>query len=146
MKTLVHGILAIVLACSIGAANASGTGILTPKEAFDKARAGETLLVDIRSPREWAQTGVPEGGIAETIHRDGGMTAFADALLARLDGDKSRPVALICATGNRSSHTRRYLEDAGFSNVSDVSQGMVGGRRGPGWQQQGLPVAEWTPQ
>ena len=135
--------MAIVLACSIGTANARDGGILTAKQAYGKARSGEIVLVDVRAPQEWQQTGVPEGAVTETIHRDGGMPAFASALLARLGGDKSKPVALICARGNRSAYTRQYLEQTGFTNVSDVSEGMIGGKNGPGWQEQGLPVEQW---
>lgn len=144
MKAFQHGLLAIVLACCLGVAAASETGILTAKEAYGKARSGEVMLVDVRSPREWQQTGVPAGSVAETIHGQGGLPAFAEALLARLGGDKSKPVALICARGARSAYTRQYLEQAGFTDVSDVSEGMVGGKYGPGWQSQGLPVERWS--
>lgn len=143
MKTFLHGLLAIILSGCLGAATASEGGILTAKQAYDKAQAGEVLLVDVRSPGEWQQTGVPAGGVAETIHGDGGLPAFTAALLARLDGDKSRPVALICARGNRSAYTRAYLEEAGFTDVRDVSEGMMGGKHGPGWHRQGLPVERY---
>lgn len=146
MKTLWHGLLAIVLACSIGAAHATDDGILTAKQAYDKAQAGEIVLIDVRSPGEWQQTGVPQGGVAETIHSKGGLPSFATALLARLDGDKATPVALICATGKRSAYTRRYLEQAGFTNVRDVSEGMMGSSRGAGWHRRGLPIKQWTPE
>ncbi len=139
-----HGLAAVILIWSIGTANAADSAILTAKAAFDKARAGEITLIDVRSPQEWQQTGLPAGGIAETIHRDGGLPAFATALLARLGDDKSKPVALICARGSRSAYTRQYLEQAGFTNVSDVAEGMIGGQHGTGWQKQGLPVERWA--
>ena len=144
MKRLWHGLLAIVLACSIGAAHAADGSILTAKEAYDKAQAGKVVLVDVRSPGEWQKTGVPQGGVAETIHSKGGLPAFATALLARLEGDKAKPIALICATGKRSANTRRYLEQAGFTNVSDVSEGMMGSSHGAGWHRRGLPVNRWS--
>ena len=143
MRKVLHGLLAIILIWDIGAANAADNGILTAKQAYDKARSGSILLVDVRSPQEWKQTGVPAGGIAETIHRDGGLPAFVAALLTRLDGDRSKPVALICAQGGRSAYTREYLEQAGFTNVSDVSEGMTGGRNGKGWARQHLPTSAW---
>lgn len=143
MGMFLHGLLAIILIWGIGAANAADKGILTAKQAYDKARSGSILLVDVRSPQEWIQTGIPAGGIAETIHRDGGLPAFATALLARLDGDRSKPVALICAQGGRSAYTRDYLEQAGLTNVSDVSEGMAGGRNGKGWTKQRLPTSAW---
>lgn len=53
MKAFRHGLLAIVLACCLGAAAASETCILTAKEAYGKARSGGEMLVDARSAREW---------------------------------------------------------------------------------------------
>ena len=148
MRTLWHGLLAIVaagvVAVGMAAAGASAGGILTAKQAYDKTRAGEVVLIDVRTPQEWQQTGLPDGGIAETIHRDGGLPAFAEALLARLDGDKAAPLALICARGGRSAYATQYLEQAGFIDVSDVSEGMVGGPNGTGWQRNGLPVERWS--
>lgn len=141
-----HGLVAIILICGIGTAKAAEGDILTAKAAYDKARAGEVTLIDVRSPQEWQQTGVPAGGIAETIHGDGGLPGFAAALLARFDGDKSKPVALICARGARSAYTKNYLEQAGFTNVSDVSEDMIGGPNGEGWQKQGLPTTAWKPE
>ena len=139
-----HGLAVIILIWGVGTANAADTSILTAKEAYGKARAGEVTLVDVRTPQEWQQTGVPAGGVAETIHGDGGLPAFAEALLARLEGDKSRPVALICARGGRSAYTKTYLEQAGFTNVSDVSEGVIGGPNGAGWLQQDLPLEPWS--
>ncbi len=55
-----------------------------------------------------------------------------------LAGDK--PIALICATGGRSARLLAALKRAGYSGFIDVSEGMLGSRRGPGWIARGLPI------
>ena len=64
--------------------------------------------------------------------------------MARLSGDKNKPVAVMCATGVRSNYTRKYLEANGFTNVFDVSRGMFGNDSGPGWRESGLPMERWS--
>ena len=110
---------------------------LTPPEALEAARAGDLLLVDIRRPEEWAQTGVPEGALPLDMRRDD----FTEALLAEL-GDPTRPVALICARGVRSDRLSARLASAGFTTVIDVPEGMLGSPAGPGWLARGLPVEQ----
>ena len=112
---------------------------LTAFEAFSRAAAGEITLVDIRTPREWRSTGVPVGSVQIDMRRE----YFGDALAEALNGDRSAPVALICARGVRSARMVRALSEAGFSGVSDVPEGMMGSRAGPGWIAGNLPVALW---
>lgn len=54
------------------------------------------------------------------------------------------PIALICAVGNRSAFLQGWLRKAGFENVFDVSEGMIGGRLGAGWIKSGLPLRRWA--
>ena len=112
---------------------------LTVSEAFAGAAAGEITLVDIRTPREWRSTGVPVGSVQIDMRRED----FAEALASALNGDRSAPVALICARGGRSARMVRALSQAGFSRILDVPEGMVGSRAGPGWIASNLPVARW---
>jgi rhodanese-related sulfurtransferase len=67
------------------------------------------------------------------------------ALDDAVEGSRRRPIALICAVGNRSAFLQGWLRKAGFENVFDVTEGMVGGRRGAGWIKTGLPVRRWVP-
>mgnify|MGYP005741592735 FL=1 len=146
-QTVRQGMAAILFAGSVlltTMAAMANPAILTPEQAHDKAVSGEILLVDVRSPQEWQQTGVPASAVQQTIHGKGGMPGFAEALLARLSGDKNKPVAVMCATGVRSNYTRKYLEANGFTNVFDVSRGMFGYDSGPGWRESGLPMERWS--
>lgn len=64
----------------------------------------------------------------------------AKALASLVGNDTSLPVALICASGARSSYTETLLEHAGFNAVYSVCEGMLGGRAGPGWLKRVLPT------
>lgn len=114
----------------------TSAGTLTPPEAHAAAKAGEIILIDIRRPDEWAKTGSPDGG-----HRvDLRVEDFADQLAALANGDKNAPIALICARGVRSARTSNLLAEAGFTNIIDVPEGMLGSGAGPGWLSRGLPL------
>lgn len=109
---------------------------LTPDAAHKAVVAGEILLIDIRRPDEWARTGVGEGAAPLDMRRDD----FVAALTELAGGDTSRPIALICARGVRSDRMSLRLEKAGFTQIIDVPEGMLGSRAGPGWLGRSLPV------
>ncbi len=112
--------------------------------AHEKALKGEILLVDIRTPEEWKQTGVPASAHAITMHQDGQV--FLSSLLRAAGGDSKLPVAVICRTGSRSTALAGPLSKAGFPNVINVVEGVVGGPRGTGWIKRELPLRTWTPE
>ena len=78
------------------------------------------LLVDIRRPEEWQETGVVEGALLITyVDRD----SFLAALRPHLGEGQS--LALICRTGNRTSRATRQIAGAVDVPVIDVTGGMV---------------------
>lgn len=105
-------------------------------QALAAALAGTTVFVDIRTPEEWAATGVPQGATAIMMQDPDFVQKVTDAL----GGDKSRSLTLICRSGNRTHHTAAALGRMGFSAVAHVGEGMIGGPYGPGWIARGLPV------
>lgn len=55
---------------------------LAPREALDAARAGTLLLIDIRTPAEWRDTGLAQGAIALDVETPAcGWTIAASASL-----------------------------------------------------------------
>jgi rhodanese-related sulfurtransferase len=112
--------------------------VLSATEAFAKAATGKITLIDIRTPEEWAETGSGSGAKRLDMRRED----FVDTLEKIIGGDKSKPVALICARGVRSSRLSRALRQAGFTNIIDVPEGMLGSYAGPGWLERGLPVSK----
>lgn len=116
----------------------TGEGALSAPDAHAAARSGDVLLIDIRRPDEWALTGVGEGAIPLDMRRED----FIDALTVVAGNDPARAIALICARGVRSRHQGAKLKNAGFTQIIDVPEGMLGSGAGPGWIKRGLPVRQ----
>lgn len=74
------------------------------------------VIVDVREPWEWAQTGVlPD---SETI-------SLSNLQLVAQRFDPNTPVLLVCRSGNRSQTAAEYLVKAGFRNVANLAGGIV---------------------
>ncbi|MGV6812785.1 MAG: rhodanese-like domain-containing protein [Brevirhabdus sp.] len=112
--------------------------IISAEDAYAAAKTGEIILLDIRSPGEWKQTGVPEGAMAATMHND----QFVPTLRKLLADNPDTPLAMICATGGRTEYVTGILARNGV-DIIDVSEGMEGNRRGKGWVKKGLPLVDW---
>lgn len=115
--------------------------VISVNEAHAKAVTGEITLVDIRYPKEWRKTGVPQSGHAITMHQE--KREFLAKLEKVLGGDKSKPVAVICGAGGRSTPLQNSLKRAGYSNVYNVASGLFGSKHGTGWLAAKLPVRTW---
>ncbi|MEP3347627.1 MAG: rhodanese-like domain-containing protein [Litoreibacter sp.] len=117
---------------------ASAATALDAPTAHNQAVAGDITLIDIRRPDEWKKTGSGEGAQRLDLRRKD----FTDALLKITGGKTDVPVALICARGVRSARVSNQLQKAGFTNIIDVPEGMLGSAAGPGWLKRGLPVVK----
>jgi rhodanese-related sulfurtransferase len=123
-------------------AGSSTPRTMTAAEAHAAAQSGDVVLIDIRIPEEWRETGIPAAAHAIDMYE--GPKEFTAKLLQVTGGDPTRRVALICRTGNRSATLQAHLATAGFTNVVDVAEGVVGGRFGQGWLKHGLPTRTGT--
>ena len=112
---------------------------LSVREAHEAAKAGKLVLVDIRTPEEWADTGVPEGA----IKLDMTGSAFEVRLAALKLDHPGKPIALICRTGSRSSTMQKTLAGRGWANLVDVRGGLLGNPKDKGWLAEGLPVTTY---
>lgn len=109
-------------------------------DALARSQRGEVTIVDVRSPQEWQQTGVPAGARPITIHNPQGLEGFVQAMTRSVNGRLDTPVALICARGNRSTRALSALQAAGFTQVLNIKEGMLGSANGAGWLAQDLPL------
>lgn len=137
------GRLALLLALLFAALpRTAGAGsVIDSAKALAGVKAGEMTLIDVRSPDEWRETGVPQGAKTVTIHNSDGMVGFVAAAFRSVKGKKDQPIALICARGWRSLRAANALHDAGFTNILNVREGMLGNPLdGPGWLDRELPV------
>lgn len=143
-RALLMAFVAVILVAFFAAPSWAGHKMSAP-QAHAAVKAGALVLIDIRSPGEWKETGVAQGAKLVTIHHPRGARGFLEDILKAAGGDKSRSIALICAVGNRSSRGRRFLEARGFTNVHDVAEGMLGRGGQPGWLARKLPIRKYIP-
>ena len=139
MKRLGVALIAF-LACATATMALAGGGLLSADDAARQVKNGKITLIDVRSPAEWRQTGTAMGAKRVTIHDPHGADGFLRHMVAAVGGDRDRPIALICARGNRSTRARDFLTRHGFTNVQNIVEGMLGNRTDPGWIARGLPV------
>lgn len=87
------------------------------------------LIVDVREPDEFARTRI-----------DGVVLIPISQFVARhTELPKDRPLLMLCAAGSRSTSATMYLLQAGWTDVRNVTGGMMG------WQAAGLPVRTGAP-
>lgn len=85
----------------------------------------EFVLVDVRSPMEYQYDG----------HVRGARLLPLQALSGRLQElPQDKTIVCICRSGNRSYFACEQLASAGFEDVINVSDGMIG------WTRAGYPV------
>lgn len=127
---------------------------LDPQAAFDFLQQdAQAVLVDCRTEIEHMYVGHPAG--AEHVAWQEGPDWEIDpqfaAKVARLvKGDLTRPVLLICRSGNRSVEAGQALEAAGFQRVTNVLHGFEGDldenhhrNAKNGWRVDGLPWQQY---
>ncbi|MBD3845659.1 rhodanese-like domain-containing protein [Bosea sp. SSUT16] len=117
-------------------AGSPAPGSITVQEAHGEQSGGRLLLVDIRSPGEWSDTGLPQGAIPLDVD----ATAFEVRLAGlRLDHPAKR-IALIDRTGAQAVATAQKLGGRGWRDLVAVRGGMLGPG---GWLAEKLPVTEY---
>ncbi|HLF75479.1 MAG TPA: rhodanese-like domain-containing protein [Anaerolineales bacterium] len=79
-----------------------------------RERLDDVLLVDVRQQSEWDQ-----GHIPGAIHIEAGRMAWDDLQLPR-----DKPLAIQCASGNRSMSVSSVLRRRGYHNVIQVEGGI----------------------
>ncbi len=109
---------------------------MSAKEASRAVAAGEIVLIDIRTPKEWAESGVAKGAWPiDMVSRD-----FGTRIQALLKAEANKPIAIICATGGRTLFLQNIISQNGLGEVWDVGEGMYGSRHGQGWLKEKLPL------
>lgn len=81
----------------------------------NKLENEEITLLDVREVEEY------DGG-----HIEGAVNAPLSSLnAAELPYPKDEPIHVICRSGNRSAQAASLLKDAGYTDIYDVSGGMI---------------------
>lgn len=133
------GVILVAGSAGIALGMAGRISEMTARDAAILAGRGEIMLFDIRTPAEWRETGVGLPAVTLDMHIPG----FVDSITRRAGDNRSQKIALICARGGRSRFMSLRLAAAGFRQVYDVSEGMLGSDAGSGWIAQGLPLRRY---
>ena len=92
---------------------------LTPQDAVAMAKQGTITVVDVRDHNELAMSGKAEGAVhiplaVIQMQANPASPDFHPAL------DPSKPVAIYCASGARSSMATQVLQQYGFNEVHNI--------------------------
>ena len=98
-----------------------------PGTAADPAT--RPLIVDVREVDEFTAERV-EGAA---------LVPLSQFVARHADLPRDRPLLMLCAAGSRSSQATMYLLQAGWTDVRNVTGGMMG------WRYAGLPIRTGTP-
>src|SRR5919204_5420525 len=96
-------------------------------DEVDASRARELIdadspaIVDVRERDEW-----DEGHLPGAVHVSRG---HLESRIETAAPDKSRPVLLYCASGNRSAFAAKTLEDLGYEHVVSLTGGFTDWKR-----------------
>ncbi|MGL5362759.1 MAG: rhodanese-like domain-containing protein [Bosea sp. (in: a-proteobacteria)] len=109
---------------------------MSVREAHAATKAGQIILVDIRRPEEWADTGVAQGAIKLDM-----TSPIFEARLAGLRAENpGKPIAIICRTANRTRVVQDILGKRGWRDLVNVKGGMLGDGQNSGWLDEKLPL------
>ncbi|MCH8466149.1 MAG: rhodanese-like domain-containing protein [Roseinatronobacter sp.] len=113
-RSLIAALAALMLAQPLAAQQ-----IYTAEPSAAQLQQAEILLVDIRQPHEWVETGVLPNALLLPFDSP---AQFLDALAPHLQ--PGQPVALICRTGNRTAQAAQIIAPALDVPVIDLGGGM----------------------
>lgn len=107
--------------------------------------AADAILVDVRTPQEWQQVGVPELSSLQketvlitwqTAAGENAGPLFVEQFL-RHPISKESPVLLLCRGGSRSRAAALALTKAGYTCCINITGGFEGKN---GWKDNNLPA------
>ena len=123
---------------------------LLPRQAWEWLQASpNALLIDVRMEIESMYVGRPPGAVHVAWYEYPDFTPHVPQFCAQVlaeAGDKTRPLVLMCRSGQRTLDAGQALEADGFTDVSHVVHGFEGDldarfQRSSinGWRHEGLP-------
>ncbi|OGT19258.1 MAG: hypothetical protein A2V90_08835 [Gammaproteobacteria bacterium RBG_16_57_12] len=106
----------------------SGVTLIKPQQAVELINREEALVVDVRSENEFHN-----GHIVNARHIP---LEFLEQRIDQLTQNKTLPVILVCASGERSRPAGSTLRKHGFERVYNLSGGVMA------WQHANLPLSK----
>lgn len=131
MKMLRWSVVCASLVASVAAAEVPR---ISPAEAAKQVASGQAVLVDVREPKEWAETGVAAPAVLLSKSDFDGRREVWGKFLADRGG---KAVIVYCRTGRRSEAVAEKLAQEGVpvSNAGGFSD----------WKEAGLPTRKVEP-
>ncbi len=124
-------VLIILFVTVVLSSCSNGQGRLAPKDFAEKIKTtSDAVVIDVRTPGEFS-----EGHIENAINIDWNEES-AESQLKALDPSKS--YFIYCLGGGRSASAAHFLRENGFSNVYELSGGMMK------WRSEGLAESAGT--
>jgi rhodanese-related sulfurtransferase len=106
-----------------------GIPSIQPREAAGLLDEGAAVLVDVRERDEF-----------ETERAPGAALVPISEFVARFEElPRDRPLLVVCAAGSRSASATAYLLQRGWTDVRNVTGGMIA------WRAAGLPITSGAP-
>ena len=103
---------------------------LNPRAAWEEiTRKPDALFLDVRMEIESLYVGRPPGVVNIAWYEYPELTPQSDAFVAAVEreaGRKDRPIYLICRSGKRTIDAAKALDAAGFSDVTNITEGFEG--------------------
>ncbi|WP_457629844.1 rhodanese-like domain-containing protein [Oceanithermus sp.] len=101
-------------------------GFIAPDAAIDYIENVNPFILDVRTPKEWDETGVIPGAVTIPLTE-------LEQHLAELP-PLNKPILVYCAAGARGQYALTYLKTLGYKNVKNLKGGFTA------WAKAGLPV------
>jgi len=108
--------------------NNAGINRISVSEATLLINRQDAAVVDVRETAEWSAGHIPNARHIALGH--------LEKHLSEIDKFRNKPVIVVCASGNRSTHGCRILRKAGFEQVFNLGGGMQA------WSEAGLPISK----
>lgn len=91
--------------------------VITVEEMDSLLEMRKVHLIDVRTPNEYAEGHI--NGAANIDFRDKNF----ENLISKID--KTKPIAVYCGRGGRSSKCSAYMKKAGFTKIYDLDGGIT---------------------
>lgn len=112
-------------------------GSLPAATANKQVQRGELVLIDVRSPTEWAMTGMPRDSIGAPMQAADFIAQARGAVL----GDLDQPIAVLGRGDEDAREAAEKLEAEGFREIYIIAGGMGSAATNTqGWLSSSLPT------
>ena len=117
-------LLGALLLLLVTACGTSPFGKVTAEQANDMVANQNAIIIDVRENDEWNSQHIPGA-----IHIPLGQV---QSRLAELEQYQGKPIIMQCRSGARSARASSILIDAGFTDVHNLTGGIIA------WSKSGL--------